>query len=232
MFEQATELDPDYASAHLWLAETFNAEYMSGWSAAPDVAAERALEFARRAAELDELDSEPHLQLAHLYFIVNSNFELAEVHARRALELNPNNYWNYCFKAEFAMCSGDFQEGIHCANEAIRRNPFLPDGCLWSKGYAEYFAERYGDAIATFARISTPGVDVQAGIAACHAQLGRDDEARAAAAEFRHRAKKEFDSLFQNSESWRAYWLSKLHFKDPAQLDHLLDGLHKAGLPD
>jgi adenylate cyclase len=231
-FEQAIELDPDYASAHLCLAETFNAEYKSDWSTAPDVAAECALEFARRAAELDELASEPHLMLAWLYFSVKSNFELAEVQARRALELNPNNYWNYCFKAEFSMCSGDFQEGISCANEAIRRNPFLPYACLWSKGFAEYFAEQYDNAITTFARMSVPRVDVQACIAACYAQLGRDDAARAAAAEFRHRAKKELDSLFQNSESWRAYWSSKLHFKDPAQLEHLVDGLRLAGLSD
>ena len=232
VLEQAIALDPDYASAHLWLAQTFNAEYKSDWSTAPDAAADRALELARRAAELDELDSEPHLLLAWLYFSAKSNFELAGVHTRRALELNPNNYWNYCFKAEFSMCSGDFQEGIHCANEAIRRNPFLPDGCLWSKGYAEYFAEQYIDAIATFARISKPGVDVQASIAACHAQLGRDDETRAAAKEFRHRAKGELDRQLQNTESWHSYWSSKLPFKDPAQLEHLLDGLRKAGLPD
>ena len=131
------------------------------------------------------------------------------------------------------MCAGDFEDSILCGNEAIRRNPFLPDRCLHGMGYSEYFAERYDNAIKTFARLSAPGVDVQGCIAASYAQLGRDEDVSAAAAEFRDRAKAELNRKRDwDANSWREHWSSSFNFKIPAQLDHLLDGLRKAGLPE
>jgi TolB-like protein len=233
MFEQAAELDPDYAAAYIGLAESYLAEFWSSWTTDRDAAGARAFEYARKAVKLDNRDSHAHLVLASAYFFVKSNFELAEVEIQRALELNPNDYWNYCFKTSFSMCSGDFEESIFCGNEAIRRNPFLPDGCLHGMGYSEYFAQRYDNAIKTFGRLSAPGVDVQGCIAACYAQLGRDEDARAAATMFRERVKEELTSQRDwDAESWRNFWSSLFKFKDPGPLEHLLDGLRKAGLPE
>ena len=87
------------------------------------------------------------------YYIVQRNFDLAEVHTQMALYLNPNDYWNYCLKCELSMCSGDFTESMQWGNEAIQRNPFLPDSCLYSMGFSEYFAERYENSIKTFAKL-------------------------------------------------------------------------------
>ncbi|MDH3692430.1 MAG: adenylate class-3/4/guanylyl cyclase [Gammaproteobacteria bacterium] len=233
MFEQATELDPDYAAAYIGLAESYIAEFWSSWTTNRDVAGARAFEHACKAVALDDRDSHAHLILAVAYFHVKSNFELAEVQIQRALELNPNDYWNYCFKTSFSLCAGDFEESIFCGSEAIRRNPFLPDGCLHGMGFSEYFAQRYDNAIKTFGRLSAPGVEVQGCIAACYAQLGRDEEARAAAAEFRDRAKAELTSHGNwDAEDWRDYWSSLFNFKDPGSLKHLLDGLRKAGLSE
>jgi len=232
MFEQAAELDPDYASAYIGLAESYIAEFWSSWTMNRDAAGARSFEYACKAVELDNRDSHAHLILAAVYFYVKSNFELAEVQIQRALELNPNDYWNYCFKTEFSMCIGDFEESIFCGSEAIRRNPFLPDSCLHGMGFSQYLAQRYDNAIKTFGRLSAPGVEVQGCIAACYAQLGRDQEARTAAAEFRDRAKAELTSQpDRDGETWRAYWSSLFNFKDPGPLKHLLDGLRKAGLP-
>jgi len=233
MFEQAAKLDPDYAAAYIGLAESYLAEFWSSWTTDRDAAGAFAFEYASKAVELDNRDSHAHLALASAYFYVKSNFELAEVEIQRALELNPNDYWNYCFKTSFSMCSGDFEESISCGNEAVRRNPFLPDGCLHGMGYSEYFAERYDNAIKTFGRLSAPGVDVQGCIAACYAQLGRDEDARAAATRFRERVKAELTSQRDwDAESWRDYWSSLFNFKAPGPLKHLLDGLRKAGLPE
>ena len=147
-----------------------------------DAAADRTFECARKAVELDNRDSHAHIMLACAYFFVRGNFELAEIEIQKALDLNPNDYWNYCLKTQFSMCSGDFEESIYCGNEAIQRNPFLPDSCLHGMGFSEYFAQRYEKAIKTFGRLSEPGLDVQACIAACFAQLGRVEDATDAAA--------------------------------------------------
>lgn len=57
-------------------------------------------------------------------------------------------------------------------------------------------------------------------MAACYAQLGRLDEARAQAAEVMRRKP--------------AFRLSALHlpYKNPADAEHVLEGMRKAGLPE
>ncbi|MFA9420847.1 MAG: adenylate/guanylate cyclase domain-containing protein [Gammaproteobacteria bacterium] len=233
MFEKAMELDPEYAAAYIGLAESYMAEFWSSWTTDRDAAGVRAFEYARKAVELDKRDSHAHLILASVYLYVKSNYELAEAQIQRALELNPNDYWNYCLKSKVSMCTGDFEDSIFCGNEAIRRNPFLPDDCLHGMGFSEYFAQRYDNAIKTFGRLSAPGVEVQGCIAACYAQLGRDEDASAAVSEFRDRVSAEPGSQRDwDAESWRDYWSGIYNFKGPEQLESLLEGLRKAGLPE
>jgi len=230
MFEKALALDPDYALAYSGLAETYLAECWTSWTTNHDAAANRTFECARKAVELDNHDSHGHIMLACAYYYVKGNFELAEIEIQKALDLNPNDYWNYCLKTEFSMCSGDFEESIYCGNEAIHRNPFLPDSCLHGMGFSEYFAQRYENAIKTFGRLSEPGLDVQACIAACFAQLGRAEDVTDAAAKFHDRAKVELKNQSWDAEGWQEYWTSLFTFKNPEQLSQLIDGLHKAGL--
>jgi hypothetical protein len=128
------------------------------------------------------------------------------------------------------MCCGDFEDSIHCGNEAIRRNPFLPDSCLHGMGFSEYFAKRYESAIRTFGRLSKPGLEVQGCIAACYAQLGRVEDAANAAAMFSDRAGVDLTSQDWDAENWREYWSGLFNFKNPEQISQLFDGLRKAGL--
>jgi TolB-like protein/Flp pilus assembly protein TadD len=230
MFEQALALDPNYAPAYSGLAETWLAECWSSWTPDHDAAADNSFDCASKAVALDNRDSHGHIVLACALLFVKGNFELAELEIQKALDLNPNDYWNYCLKTEFSMCNGDFEESIYSGNEAIQRNPFLPDSCLRSMGYSEYFAQRYENAIKTFARLSEPGLDVQACIAACFAQLGRVEDAASAAAKFRELAMAKLDDRSWDAEGWLAYWASLFTFKDPGQLSRLVDGLGKAGL--
>jgi len=233
MFEKAMELDPEYASAYVGLTESYLSEFWSSWTRDRDAAGALTFEYASKAVELDNRDSHAHMLLGFAYYTVQRNFELAEVHTQMALDLNPNDYWNCCLKCELSMCSGDFAESMHWGNEAIHRNPFLPDSCLHSMGFSEYFAERYENSIKTFAKLSAPEIEVKGCIAACYAQLGRDEEAAAAAAEFRRRASSELTNQENwDNNSWCDYWSRLYNFKDPEQLGHLTDGLRKAGLLD
>ena len=233
MFEKSMELDPDYASAYIGLAESYLAESWSSWTTDQDAAGSRAFEYASRAVELDNRDSHAHLTLAASYLYVKSNFDLADIQIQMALDLNPNDYWNYCFKTDLSLSAGNFEESIHCGNEAINRNPFLPDGCLHRIGFSEYFAKRYDNAIQTFGKLASPGLEVQGCIAACYAQLGSAEHASVAATEFRARAREELTSQrVWDEENWREYLSELFSFKDPVYLDHLIDGLNNAGLVD
>lgn len=232
LFEHAVELDDSYAQAYVQLAESYISESRSIWTTSPDVAAARAHELARKAVELDDCDSDAHLNLAWGYFRAKGNFELAQHEIEKAMSLNPNNYSSYCFKSWYLSCAGDFDGSIDCAHEAIRRNPFLPDGCLYSIGFADYLAGRYEQALSAFRKITYPWIEVPACIAACHAKLGHGDNARQAAREFVARTETELEiNPLESSEAWRAFWLNLMPFRDESTLNHLLDGLRIAGLP-
>jgi TolB-like protein/Flp pilus assembly protein TadD len=233
LLEQAIERDPGSARAHASLALNYMAELYADWATAPQRAGERALALARRAVALDDLDSHAHVVLAEAHLYANADFEPAEVELEKALELNPNSYETFCNKTWLLALTGRADEGIVCADQALRLNPFAAYDCRMGQFAAAYSARRYDDAAAALRSISDPGNEVNACLAACYAKQGRDCEARQAMTEFLSTACEEIaDYPGQDRERWRRYWTRQFPFKDPADLDRLLDGLRSAGLPD
>jgi adenylate cyclase len=226
IFERAIEIDPRYAAAFSGLGATYISEFGDGWSNDPEATGIRALEFAHKAIELDEHDSYAHLVLSFAYWHVKSDFELAKSQIEAAIELNPNYYWNYCYGCWFSACYGDLETSVFQAKEAIRRNPLLPNGCLHSLGIAEYLSEHYEDAITTFCQISKLEPGSYACLAACYAQLGRIEEATKIANECVEHS----GECAMSTEEWHKFWGAQLKFKEQAPIDHLIEGLDKAGL--
>ena len=226
MFEQAIRIDPKYAAAYSGLAATYIEEYDHRWSNNLEATGLKAFELARKAIALDEYDSNAHLVLLFAYWHVKSDFEIARSHLETAIELNPNHYLTYCYGCMFSVCAGDLEASAVQASEAIRRNPLLPDACLWSLGFTEYLTGCYEKAIATICQMDTLESESYACLAACYAQIGRLEDAI--------RAGREFAALNDRGPmsiaEWRDYWSMYLHFKDQLSVDRLIEGLGKAGL--
>lgn len=97
-FEQAIEIDPDYALAYLALARTYRNQSIIGERSLPDM---RALEkpLIEKALDLDPTLAEAWESLAGLQ-TEDKEFDQARHSIQRALELNPNSaeawagYWN------------------------------------------------------------------------------------------------------------------------------------------
>jgi TolB-like protein/Flp pilus assembly protein TadD len=226
MFEQAIQIDPKYAAAYSGLAATYIEEYDHGWSNNLEATGLKAFELARKAIALDEYDSNAHLVLLFAYWHVKSDFEIARSHLETAIELNPNHYLTYCYGCMFSVCAGDLETSAALARESLRRNPLLPDSCLWSLGFTEYLTGCYEKAIATICQMDTLKSENYACLAACYAQLGRLDDARRAAGEFAGLN----DRCPMRIAEWRDYWGIYLHFKEQLSVDRLIEGLDKAGL--
>ena len=231
LYEKAIKQDPGSARAHAGLARTYMAELNSDWTIEPKEAGERALSFARKAVALDDFDSHAHIVLSDAHLFARSNFEEAEIEIEKALGLNPNWYEPLCRKSWILALTGRANEGIVCAVQAARMNPFEAYDCRVGHFIAAYSAQRHEEAISALRSISVPGNQVKALLAACHAQLGRDSEARQALTEFLSMAHEEIAAFpGEDPDLWRRYWARHFPFKNSKDLDHLLDGLRMAGL--
>jgi hypothetical protein len=97
---------------------------------------------------------------------------------------------------------------------------------------AEYLLGRYADAIATFGGMSRPPIELFGWVAACYAELGREEEAHATARKFRDRVRVEKPGLASDdAEAWKAYWARRFPARDRASVVRLFEGLRKAGFP-
>ena len=232
IFERVLNIDPDYAPGYVELAETYFYEAVSDWSGAPEAAVERVFELGREAARLDPQDSRARLCLAFGHLRLTGNLELAKAQLEDAIALNPNDLDNYCLKGFLSTYMGELEDVLWCTSEAIRRAPNMPEKCLQSRVMAEYLLGRYADALATFGRMSRPPIELFGWVAACYAELGRQDEALSAARQLRERARLEKPGLAVDDEAaWKAYWAGRFPAKDRASVEHLLEGLRKAGFP-
>jgi adenylate cyclase len=230
-FERALEREPEYAAALAGLAISYLHEYEANWCEAPEAALERCYDLAQKAVALDDADGSARYAIASACFY-RGQHELAKVHIERALELNPNDYHHICSLGWFLAFSERPSDAIECSIQALRLNPLTPDNCLFNIGMAEYVGERYEDALAAFGRMRGWGLLRPAWIAACYAQLGREEQAHIAAAEVRALAPTDPSVPDeQDIERWRNYWSRLIRFEVPDDRERFLDGLRKAGLP-
>ncbi len=220
--EKAIALDPGYATAHAHLAWTYFQEWDYPWlSESPSEALDRALELAHQAVALDEADVWGHCTI-HWPYLHKKEYELAEKHLERASRLNPNHPFVCCSKSWFLTLTGRPSDGIECGKTSYRQNPFFPEGCLAGIGIAHYVLEEYENALTMFKMVQEPARTAwdHAFMAACYAQLDRAGDAKSAA----ERAAALWDGI--KTHDWPRNW----PFQRQSDLDHLLEGLRKAGL--
>ena len=232
LFQQAIDRDPGSARAHGSLARSYLDEYWSDWTTSSKAAADEAFGWAQKAVALDELDNRARVNLAVAYFSGESNFEAAQVQFAKALELNPNDHDAHCLQGWCHMLAGEGEQAISCTDRAMRLSPFDIYECNLAQFVAHYTARRYEDALSALGRIPDPRYEINAFRAACFAQLGRDAEARRAIDTFMAEASEAIaDWPGEDPQGWRRYWANGYPFQDAGNLEHLLDGFRKAGLP-
>jgi Flp pilus assembly protein TadD, contains TPR repeats len=181
---------------------------------------------------LDDTDAKARRTLAGAYMVARSDTKMANLQIAAAISFNPSEYWNFCMKSWLVTLAGDADEGVSCSTEAMRLNPFSHDDCLETQFVAAYCAHRYEEAVCAISRMGALRQETTAGLAACYAQLGRDMEARRAMSDFLAVAAKTIAHYpGYDRNAWRTYWARKYPFQRPADLEHLLDGFRKAGLP-
>ncbi len=230
--EKALDLDPEYVEAAVGIAGSHIHDHEFCWTPPEAKSLEKAFDWARRAVELDQNNASAHHALGYAYLHAH-DYDRAEVHYERSVAFNPSDVsvaGDICF---LHAMRGRVDDVIDVCDRGRRQNPMAPDWYAWNLACAHYMAGRFTEALAAFDQIAEWQAEVYDFAAACHAQLGNDAEARRLMAEF-HRRVKPIVAVYPGTdrEAWRRYYATGYPFEYEENLEHLLEGLEKAGLYD
>ncbi len=217
LFQQAMDLDPDYALARAYRA--FADVVLHDYDEAPDAVFAQALSLASTAVDLDGSDGRCHRLLGSIHRY-RGDIRGAERHYQRAITLNPNDANAVAAFGGLLAALGRAEEGIDRIREAMRLNPYHPDWYWEQLGIALYAARRYADGAESLDHVTRPNYWIPCILAACYAQMGRVEEAAAATAEAR-RLRPDFSLAKPRLSYWNA-----------PDAEHLMEGMRKAGLPE
>jgi adenylate cyclase len=217
---RAIEIDPDFAEAHAWLSGAMHIRSFYRDVDSASFLAE-ALTEAQKAVACDNNNSFCHATLGSSYKHLGQ-FGQAAVHLDRSIMLNPNNITALALKADLLTYTGKPDLALEIQDTILRRDPYPPSWYWEGRGIALYDLRRYDEAIISFMNTGVTRPWHHAELAAANAMAERHED-----------AKREMSAYRQlEPAATLEYWSTAEPYRDRAQLEHILEGLRKAGLPE
>ena len=219
LYEQAIELDPDYARAYSGLAWTYLIEKNENWGDAPEKALDRAQEYAAKAVKVNPA--------SHSAWLVQGNVQRARgdikqsiASINRAIALNPNDVDSYMFLANVKVNQGEVGEALQLIERARELSTRITNWHTAVYGGALYAGKRYDEALEVLEAVE--GLPfAQRLLAMSYAQAGRAQKAEATAKVFLERYPD-----FTVSQHMEGNMLQREEDRT-----HYAEGLEKAGFP-
>ena len=227
LYEKAAELDPNYAFGWCSIGWTYYREGRFGWADTPDKSLALAEELGRKALALDESMSEAYALLSVVY-MARRQHDKAVAYAEKTIALAPNFASNLATVALPFLYSGKPEVAIELVQTAMRYSPYYPSWYLPILGLAYRLTGQYDQAIDALenwrARANPRASLPHLFLAYTYVEVGRGKEAQVAVGEILKRNPK---------ASIKGYAKSNLFpYKDPAEIERVLESLRKAGLPE
>jgi tetratricopeptide (TPR) repeat protein len=226
LLQQAIRLDPNYAYTHALAAWCYIWHRANAWERdeTQDIL---GVEHADRALMLAPDDPEVLWIAAGVRAFIARDLATASDLIQRSLTLNPNSALASAMHGWIRNWSGDHSVSLDNFMRAKRLSPLDPLTWFFDAGVGYGFLnlKRYSEALDTLTRAirANPGWTAgHRGIAACAAYLGQFDTAREAVVRILR-----IDPAMSVSR-WRR--LSPI--QHPETLEHFLEGLALAGLPE
>jgi serine/threonine protein kinase/Tfp pilus assembly protein PilF len=142
-FNQAIELDPNYALAYSGLADT----YLFCYCPLPrNETMPKAKAYATKALAIDDSLAEAHTSLAFVKMNYEFDWSGAEKEFTRAIELSPNYPVAHQFYGACLVLQGRTEEGLRECKRALELDP-LSLAINWSLGLNLYHARQYDKAM-------------------------------------------------------------------------------------
>jgi adenylate cyclase len=222
LLEQALDTDPEYASAYAWKACITAQAGARGYIEYTHDLEKKVYRDILKGLSLDENDLEC-VRILCEFRIEQNRPDDALVLNDKALRINPNDPRIVAQRGEALTWLGQSEEGVVSVRKAMRLDPYDADAWTHLLGRALFGAHQYQEALSAFKRVPLPKYSHHAFMAACHAYLGDDKQAKLERAEVL-RLKHDFSS--------DEFCDRALFYKHGADRQHVRQGLIKAGLPE
>jgi TolB-like protein len=217
-FARATEIDPNFATAHAWLALALVISYSFGDQA--EILVEAA-EAAEKALILDSNDANVHWANA-MVMLWQRQHNRAGLHFDRAIALNPADMQIRADRASWLRYVAQPEQALAATEEALKQGSLAPHWFWVVRGQVLFDLKRYDEAIAALNSMSQQGHIVHSYLAATHAYRGDSTKALQALAQAQG---------LRPSICVQEFARVEPHVEANA-LKHLLDGLRSAGMPE
>ena len=220
-FQQAIDLDPDFAGAYTGLA--FAERQMASRRGLSEGARSSEVKLARRAVRLDPNDAEARVCLGFM-LLWHGDLEGALAEAESALEISPNLADAHGLMGSVLNWSNQPDKGRIALERSIRLDPRSPHLVTRFNAIivSFYLSGEYDAATETARRAIRLYPDYESNyrwLAAALGQLGRIEEAKAALEKAIAIAPESFDRYVRTRVPWHR----------PEHHAHMLEGLRKAG---
>jgi TolB-like protein len=217
--ERAVQQAPGYADGWAMLSMLIREEYTHGFNVRADPVG-RAHAAALRAVEAAPSNHLAYHALASAQFF-RREFQAFRNSAERAIALNPMDGFTAAYVGFLIAYAGDWEHGCALVVRARQLNPHHP-GWYWFPSFFDaYRKSDYRGALEVALRINMPGFwRTNFALATAYGQLG---EREAASNAVRDLLAVRPDFAVVAREELAKWW-------DPQLVEHLIDGLGKAGL--
>jgi len=211
-FERAIAADPNYGLAYAWRV------CAASWL--PDFDFDVSMKYIQKAIELDENEAETHRIMGVMQRLYG-DFEAAEYHIRRAMELNPSDAYIKARSAAFYTYKGEPTRALELIEAAVAQDPFLPVWCIEERGVALFALRRFEEALSALGAMPFQTFRSRCYEAACRMSMGDQAGAKEAVTK----------ALLIHPTLTVSEFFHYETFQDREQTSNLNDLLLAAGLP-
>ncbi len=181
-----------------------------------------AIQHVEKSAALTDRKGNALEVLGYLYSL-NKDYDKAIEVGEQAIALIPNGADAHAWLAMSLNYAGRPKEALPLFEKAMRLNPIPPAYYYLNSGHSHSLLGRFEDAVALYKKaiqLTPDSSPAYAALAATYGLMGKENEAKAAAAE-----------LLRIDPKFSVEYVAKTNpAKKPADTEKFIQGLRKAGL--
>ncbi len=220
--EEMVEMCPENPMSYVMLGSVHLVEYWLGIGKSPRESIEKGTELAQKALAMDDSLWVVHGLLSRFYTL-RREYEKSIAEGKRAVELDPGGAEANLHYGASLVHGGRPEEAIPVLQRSLRLDPLGSPSTFVQLGLALRMTGKFEEAVSEFKKVLQRAPDhflAHLGLAATYSMMGREQEARAEAAEI----------LRINSKFSVDSYAKRMTFKDQSVIDDWINALRKAGL--